>query len=453
MRAHSYDVIVIGAGVSGLCCAERLVEQGYKVLVLEASSRAGGRVFPHSEPGLDTPIELGAEFIHGVPRSIFQRTDPLGLTFIDVYDKHDFHDGDRLRKLNGFWDKIQDVVKKARAYKGTDKSAEAFVNSIKIPKATRDLFTAYVQGFHAADMQLLSLKGLIEAEEKEEVDLNGRGLFRFTSGYGPLLKTLTERIERDFPSIRYNTKVQSIDWKPGHADIMASSLDDGVDTKFSSHVVVVTTSVGVLKSHALMIDPLPPVISQALAAFEMGQVQRFVFRFQSRFWEKVSKEPIGFLHAGPENYFPTWWTQMPLRSPLLVAWQGGPKAIEMSKWPEEKKIVAAFETLGLMTGHTVEYLKGQLRSWHTQDWSQDPLVRGAYSYVLMGGMTATKQLAKPIENTLLFAGEATATKALRGTVQGAMESGWRAALQINKFIEPQTPKAVSYKTGHSHVAP
>ena len=58
------QVIVIGAGMSGLAAARSLVEEGYRVIVLEARDRIGGRVY--TDYKLATfPVELGGEFLHG----------------------------------------------------------------------------------------------------------------------------------------------------------------------------------------------------------------------------------------------------------------------------------------------------------------------------------------------------------------------------------------------------
>lgn len=56
--------IVIGAGTAGLSAARDLVDAGQSVIVLEARGRIGGRVWTNRTFSY-TPVEYGAEFIHG----------------------------------------------------------------------------------------------------------------------------------------------------------------------------------------------------------------------------------------------------------------------------------------------------------------------------------------------------------------------------------------------------
>jgi monoamine oxidase len=58
-------VIVLGAGAAGLAAADELARAGRSVLVLEARGRVGGRVWTRRMAGIEAPVELGAEFIHG----------------------------------------------------------------------------------------------------------------------------------------------------------------------------------------------------------------------------------------------------------------------------------------------------------------------------------------------------------------------------------------------------
>lgn len=55
---------------------------------------------------------------------------------------------------------------------------------------------------------------------------------------------------------------------------------------------------------------------------------------------------------------------------------------------------------------------------------------GAYSYPTVGGAQAARGLAAPLGDALYFAGEATVEPPANGTVEGALESGYRAAREV-----------------------
>ena len=59
-----YDVIIIGAGASGLAAMRKLVNAGLNVCMIEASNAPGGRIATIQE-GFKEPAEGGAEFVHG----------------------------------------------------------------------------------------------------------------------------------------------------------------------------------------------------------------------------------------------------------------------------------------------------------------------------------------------------------------------------------------------------
>jgi len=61
MKQTEYDVIIIGAGLSGLSLAYFLREKNYKIKILEGRPRSGGRIYTTFEK--NTPIEMGATWL------------------------------------------------------------------------------------------------------------------------------------------------------------------------------------------------------------------------------------------------------------------------------------------------------------------------------------------------------------------------------------------------------
>jgi squalene-associated FAD-dependent desaturase len=68
MNGRAFDVIVIGGGVAGLTAATALVEQGARVLVVEARPALGGRASSHRDPTTGEIIDNGQHILLGCYR-------------------------------------------------------------------------------------------------------------------------------------------------------------------------------------------------------------------------------------------------------------------------------------------------------------------------------------------------------------------------------------------------
>jgi monoamine oxidase len=185
------------------------------------------------------------------------------------------------------------------------------------------------------------------------------------------------------------------------------------------------------------VPALPPQKFGAMKKLEMGKVIRIVLRFRERFWENISplksksktlsEMSFVFSHG---DWFPTWWTRMPEKLPIITGWAPFRSAERLSGKSREFVIERSLETLKRLLGTAIEDLQQGLEAAYFHDWQSDPFSRGAYSYAKVGADGAQEELGRPLENTLFFAGEATDVSGHNGTVHGAVASGRRAAKEI-----------------------
>ena len=73
---------------------------------------------------------------------------------------------------------------------------------------------------------------------------------------------------------------------------------------------------------------------------------------------------------------------------------------------------------------------GSLIESHIMDWSQEPFIKGAYSYPKVGTGNSRETLAQIIDDKLFFAGEAKHTEGHEGTVHGAIETAQTAVEEL-----------------------
>jgi monoamine oxidase len=396
------DVLVIGAGAAGLAAGAELTRAGRSVLLVEARDRVGGRCLTRRLPGIPSPVELGAEFIHGRPEATIALLRRAGIPAVDSTRTQRVAFDGKLLDANIFA-QAQRVAQ--RKLEGKDVSFRMFLKRQRLPRLTRTLATMMVQGFDAADPGVVSAREIVE-------EWSGGGLGvsqpRPQGGYGPLLEFLAGE-----STVQLNTVVQAIRWKASSVEVRGTFR--GEPWSAWAPRAVISVPIGVLPS-------LVREKRQALAKLESGPVVRVALAFREAFWEK--RHPgVAFFHS-PESPFPTFWTPLPMHAPLLTCWAGGPKASRLTGSSEKTLLKHALASVRSVLGDIEEP-----RAYLMHDWQADPFARGGYSYVKVGGTGAREKLAEPLEATLYFAGEATDTEQ-SGTVGGALASGQRAAREV-----------------------
>ena len=436
-----FDAIIIGAGAAGLAAASELRANGSSVVIVEARGRVGGRIFTYRDPAVAVPIELGAEFLHGATPNTDTLIEAAGLTAVDVVGDHWQAREGQFKQVD-FYKKIDKVLGKLDEHRTPDRSfsdylAERSARKRKPKDArARKMAIEFVQGFHAADPSLVSERWLAKGGdpgESPEEERTGRVL----DGYDRVTAWLARDV---YDAIELNTVVTRIKWERGNVTVSCRTTE-GTVREFSGKTAIITVPVGVLRADpsemgGITFIPEIPAVRDALDGLTMGPVLRTVFAFSERFWEKglrhaprrggIGLNSLSFLHS-PGTTFPVWWTQFPVRAPLLVGWVGGPPAAELGQHPDAEVERIALHDLAVHLGTTYERLAGLVRGSWMHNWERDPFSRGAYSYAVVGGSGSARKLARPVEQTIFFAGEATDTNGHSGTVEGALATGSRAA--------------------------
>ena len=404
MDLSQAEVVVIGAGAAGLAAAEALVRAGRSVLVVEARERVGGRAWTRRMPGLEVPVELGAEFVHGEASVTHSLLRKAGMKVSPSGRVQRYAAGGRLRPVDAF-KQAQLATKDGSALGERDMSFAAFLRLQRLKPLTRTFARLMVQGFDAADPARASARAI--AEEWRGGQMGGAQP-RLREGYGALLEWLAREIVRKGARLKMRAVVREVRWKRGRVEVLGDSF------RLTARQCIVTLPLGVLQSRLPRFFP-DIEKENALQRLASGPVIKAALRFPSAFWEK-RHAGVAFFHA-PRAAFPTFWTPLPARAPLLIAWSGGPKATS----PTWQAIRASLKSIFGPIQEPDELL--------IHDWAKDPFARGAYSYVLVEGEGARQQLAQPLGDTLFFAGEATSIDD-SGTVAGALASGQRAAREV-----------------------
>lgn len=429
------DVIVIGAGAAGLAAASVLERRGKTALVLEARERIGGRLCSHHEPGLPVPIELGGEFVHGLSRATFAVLEQTGTAAVDTGGGHwTLRDG-RLAPTRDLFAEIKYGLRRTRALDAKDMAFDLFLDRhLKREISAEALAYARMlaQGFDAADTARASARSIVE-------EWTGGGSveapqFRPMGGYGALLAGLANRLRGSSVGIQLDTIVQAVHWKRGAVRVSGTFMGRPFEARAKR--AIVTLPLGVLQQSAgsegfVRFTPALREKRKAMKFLAPGPVLKVLLRFRRAFWDELDRgryRDVAFFHAR-EASFPTMWTALPVRTPLLVAWAAGPKAQRLAAADESSIISEAIASVRATFGVEAP-VEDLLQGAWVHDWQSDPYARGAYSYVIAGGGEARSDLAKPLMSTLFFAGEAADTEGEAGTVGGALQSGERAAREV-----------------------
>ena len=419
---QSTQVIVVGAGISGLAAAEKLTSEGIEVIVLEAQDRVGGRL--RTDRSLGIPFDEGASWIHGPkgnPITELAKKSNINTFLTDdnsleIYDKkgekYDIQKSDR---------KYYDYLSALGKVEDESNAEESFEQIFRIEypqKLEEDLWkymlSAYLEFDVGADISKLSSGYFYDDEEFYGEDVI------VTNGYDLIPNALAKGLD-----IRLNEKVTGIDYSGDKVKIKSSGGN------FETERVIITVPLGVLKKNIISFDPpLPKKKKLAIDALEMGSVNKFMLVWDTVFWNP-DIQYVGYTpeEKGKFNYLMNCSKFINANALMTFSFGDYSKTTElMSDAMITEEIM---KHLKVIYGEGIPEPTSMLRT----KWNNNQYTFGSYSYP---GITAKSKaydrLAKNIDKKIFFAGEHTISD-YRATVHGAYLSGIREAENILKLIK------------------
>ncbi len=450
LMSEPKNVVILGGGLAGLAAGFELKRAGHNITILEARKFPGGRVqtirdfangqyaeagatsFPPSHeftygyatdfglslrpafrPGVDTVANIrGNRFrvrsdgVADIPFHLTAAEREKGVFgIIALYLKDYINAVGNPRKPNWPPDEL-------RAIDGL--SLEQLLSNLGASDGAIDVIAASQLGLLGFGLESFSaLDGVVtEAIAADQI------FYEIVDGNDQLASALKRKVKKQF---RKASIVKRIEQNQNGVTVTYSN-SDGIQT-ITADRVICTLPFPVLKD--IEVSPAFPEDKQrAINELKLTPVTRTYLQFRTRVWEQVGFSGYGLTDLPIQNTYSPTLTQDGT-SGILTSYAGGQRALDLSAMSERDRQSFVLRQMGnLFSGLDSGYEGGTSQIWH-----EDQFARGAFAYFEPGQMTTLLPIAQRPEGRVHFAGEH--TSAWHGWMNGALESGNRAAAEVN----------------------
>ena len=471
------DVVVVGAGLSGLTAAHELEAAGVGTVVLEARDRVGGRLLGQSV-GDGAVVDLGGEYFGPLGTKIIDAARAVGVPEQRVNDQ-----GDKLLELGG----------RVRRYKGY------------IPNAGALVLADAAQGLYRFERMVRQIPAEAPWSARHALDWDAQTLATWvkrnfaTQGARDLFEMAAEAIwcastadfsllhalfySRSYESFEYLGSVrkgsQERRFQGGAiaiAERMADGLGDGVALgcpvreirQGGGRVNVAGRGFSVEARRAIV--ALPPVMAgridydpalpgqrdQLVQRLNPGSALKYTAVYDCAFWRDAGLSGQATSTRGP---LAAIFDTIPPGGNCAVigGFGGGRTARALAQLPERARREAVLDQFARLFGERARTPD----EFYEKDWSADPWARGCYNAVATtGALTAFgPALRKPV-GRLHWAGAETGIHA-NGSMGGAVDAGERAAAEVIEELAlergegapPREPARAVTPAGNGAAAP
>jgi monoamine oxidase len=445
-------VVILGAGLAGLVAGYELKRAGHEVAILEAQNRVGGRIYTlrtfapglYAEAGgMRIPRAHGLTLAYceefGLPLRPFVMGNPRGLVHVrgsrmtleeanaDASQLHfDLAEAERGRTADDLWEEAIGEFRKMVEDEG-DAAWERIVRDY-------DQYSLYeylrFRGWSTGAIEYFAVMNFLESDmhnafvEVLREDVGGAyvDMQEIAGGMDQLPNAFYAQLA---PEVRLGAEVFAIDQDP-----------DGVSVHYKTEAgrfsergdyAVCTLPFSVLRS-VEVITPFSHGKQRAIRQLNYHASTKILFQVRERIWETDD----GIRGGATVTDLPIRRMNYPTPDPttsrgvLLASYTWGQDALQWGAMDEETRQEEALDDVSRIHPRIREvYEVGASYAWYGDRWA-----RGAFAMFAPEQQTQLQADIVSQEGRILFAGEHCSL--YHAWIQGALESGIRAARQIHE---------------------
>ena len=413
-RAGNAEVVIIGAGAAGIAAARRLAAAGKRCVLFEAADAIGGRCVTDTRT-FGVPYDRGAHWIYAADiNPLAKLATQSGLDIYPAPPGQRMRIGRRYAREGEMEDFLATLVRANTAIADAARKSDVACAQV-LPKDLGEWrpTVEFVLGPYGCSKDLAEVSTVDFARSGER---DNSAFCR--QGFGALLAKLAAGLP-----IQLATPVTGIEyWSRTRLEVQTTK------GAFRPSAVIVTASTNVLAAGKIKFAPdLPKRQLDAVAKLRLGSHDHVALeltgnplglRADELAFEKTESKQTAAIFANVSG------------STLCVIDVAGNFGRDLSAKGEAAMIDFA---IGWLTGLYGADFKNIAKRRHATRWDSEPWILGASSVAAPGAQSARRIMQEPLSGRIFFAGEA-AHETQWGTVNGAWESGERAADAVVKLL-------------------